>query len=196
MDHDPGAYPAAIPLLTEKDEELLFSLRGSACFFTGHRDIPPQHQQPLAELLEREIGALIYQGFTVFLSGAARGFDLMAAAAVLFHRRSHPDVRLILAVPCPEQSKGWTREEQQLYNMILSRGEPYLLSAVYEKDSMQKRNRFMVDHAIMGVAYCLEDRPHTGTAQTIRYAEKCRIPYLNLAGFPELSDGPADRNKA
>ena len=196
MDRYPGGFPVPVPLLTEKDEEMLYSLRGSACFFTGHRDIPQNRQQPLAELLEREIGSLIYQGFSVFISGAARGFDLMAAAAVLFHKRSHTDVRLILAVPCPGQSRGWSREEQQLYGMILSRGEPYLLSETYEKDSMQKRNCFMVDHAIMGVAYYREDRPYTGTAQTIRYAEKKRIPYLNLAGFPELSDDPADRNKA
>ncbi len=166
--------------ITEEEERMLAGQRGQACFFTGHRDIPGNQQQSLAELLVREVESLIYQGYTVFISGAARGFDLMAAAAVLQQKRYHSQIRLVLAIPCPGQSRGWPAEDAQLYDMICARGEVFLLSETYTRGCMQKRNRFLVDHAVTGVAY-YNGETISGTGQTLRYAEKKHVPVINLA---------------
>ncbi len=169
-------------LMTEEQKTELLTLRGQACFFTGHRNISTAAQTALYTLLCREVESLVYRGFTIFYSGAARGFDLLAASAVLQQMRRHNDLRLILAIPCPMQDRGWRQQDHQLYQMIRARGECYLLSETWDKDCMRRRNQFIVDAAIMGITYYTGNN-HTGTAQTIRYADRQNIPMLRLAEF-------------
>ena len=64
-------------------------MRKNACCFTGHREIPPEDREPLRAALLSEIQRLYAEkGVTEFYTGGARGFDTMAAEAVLKIRRS------------------------------------------------------------------------------------------------------------
>lgn len=71
-------------------------MRKNACCFTGHREIPPEDREPLRAALLSEIQRLYAEkGVTEFYTGGARGFDTMAAEAVLKIRETLP-VRLHL----------------------------------------------------------------------------------------------------
>jgi len=72
------------------------AMRKNACCFTGHREIPPEDREPLRTALLSEIQRLYAEkGVTEFYTGGARGFDTMAAEAVLKIREALP-VRLHL----------------------------------------------------------------------------------------------------
>ena len=181
--------------ITEEEERALAALKNEACFFTGHRSIPSTLVRPLNELLQKEVESLIYQGYRVFLCGSARGFDLMAASAVLQQKRLHPSLRLILALPCPNQTRGWPEPDVLLYETVCRFGEPYLISDAYDPACMQRRNYFLVDHAVTGVAFYREKK-YSGTAQTLRYAERKNIPVINLASLlPDPDSAGTDRKK-
>ena len=66
-------------------------MRKNACCFTGHREIPPEDREPLRAALLSEIQRLYAEkGVTEFYTGGARGFDTMAAEAVLKIREALP----------------------------------------------------------------------------------------------------------
>ena len=82
---------AEIPLLNTETEDMLKREKHQACFFTGHRDIvgvddedTERLQETVRGWLDRQVESMVYQGFSTFLCGGARGFDLLAAASVLY----------------------------------------------------------------------------------------------------------------
>ena len=174
------ASGTSVPFLTDDAEAELDMLRPHACFFTGHRDLPAQRLVRLTEVLNLQTEALVYQGFDVFLCGGARGFDLYAASAVLRLKRDHPSLRLVMALPCPGQTRGWQRCDRDLYDYLCAHAESFYLSEQYDADCMRRRNHFLVDHAAAGLAYETGNY-RSGTAQTVRYASSRHIPVINLA---------------
>ena len=175
-----SAFETAVPLLTEEQEAELDRLRPHTCFFTGHRNLPKEHLARFSEVLYLQTEALIYQGFDTFLCGGARGFDLCAAGTVLRLKRNHPSLRLVMALPCPDQTRGWQNADRELYDYACAHAETFLLSEHYDEDCMRRRNYFLVDHAAAGLAYDTGVY-RSGTAQTTRYAASRHIPVINLA---------------
>lgn len=177
-----------IPYLTEETAEALRAEKHQSCFFTGHRDIVisgSEEQEPfqkaLREWLDRQVESLIYQGFSTFLCGGARGFDLLAAASVLHAKQLyHPDLRLILLLPCREQTRGWNARDLALHLAVLQRAEAYYLQKEYDRSCMHRRNRMMVDFSIMGIACYDEKKERSGTGMTVRYAENSGVPLIFL----------------
>ncbi|WP_125114911.1 SLOG family protein [Agathobaculum sp. Marseille-P7918] len=152
-----------------------------ACCFTGHRDIPPEILPTLAAKLEAIVLELIADGIRYFYAGGALGFDTLAAETVLQLRDQFPQIRLILAIPCREQTRGWSTTSINRYGHILHRAnEVIYTSEHYTRGCMQRRNRFMVDHSAVCVAYCT--RSTGGSAYTPQYARKfgLRILLLNM----------------
>lgn len=152
-----------------------------ACCFTGHRDIPPEILPTLAAKLEAVILELIADDIRYFYAGGALGFDTLAAETVLRLRDQFPQIRLILALPCREQTRGWSTASIKRYEHILHRAnEVIYTSEHYTRGCMQRRNRFMVDHSAVCVAYCT--RSTGGSAYTLQYARKSglRILLLNM----------------
>ena len=78
-----------------------------SCCFTGHRQIASDDFLVLQKRLQKAIKYFIKQDVTDFYAGGALGFDTLAAQAVLKARRFHPQVRLILALPCHDQDARW-----------------------------------------------------------------------------------------
>ena len=121
------------------------------------------------------------QGRRIFLSGGALGFDTIAAQAVLRLRSAHPDTRLIIAVPCAGQSLRWTEEDREIYDNLCGRADQVIrISEEYFPGCMQKRNRFLVDHAEVCLCYLKQCRG--GTWNTVSYAYDRGRTIRNLAG--------------
>lgn len=80
-------------------------MKEKTCCFTGHREIPKGMYPMLTAELERELHGLIQRGFQYFGAGGALGFDTLAAEAVLRLKEQYPDIRLILVLLCPDQTR-------------------------------------------------------------------------------------------
>ena len=179
---------AEIPLLNTATEDMLKREKHQACFFTGHRDIvgvdaedTERLQETMRGWLDRQVESMVYQGFSTFLCGGARGFDLLAAAAVLHAKQTyHPSLRLVLLLPCREQTRGWNERDLALHLAVLQRAEAYYLQQDYDRSCMHRRNRLLVDCAITGVAYYDEKKERSGTGMTVRYAAGCGVPMVFL----------------
>lgn len=163
--------------------------RARALCFTGHRPeaLPERgnEQKPGMRALKSALDAAILraldEGFTTFLAGGARGFDLLAAEAVLRQMAKGANARLFLALPGRDQAEGWSAAETARYGAVLAAaGENVWFAAdVCGPDSMRRRNRFLVDHAGKCVAYLT--RMRGGTLYTVRYALENGVPVENLA---------------
>lgn len=172
--------PTELELITEADGLYLMEQRPQACFLSGHRKIPQEDMIPLRDILDQEIEMLVYQGFHTFLCGMAKGFDLMAAAAILRLQKRQQDVQLINVIPCRFQTSGWSESERMLYRAIIAGGRNILLSETYTSGCMMKRNHFMVSHAVMGLLYCNPTVRSGGTHMTRMAASRQRLPMINL----------------
>lgn len=151
-----------------------------ACCFTGHRHIPPAHIAPLTEELDAALRAFYQLECRTFLAGGALGFDTLAAERVLEMKRTYPDVRLVLLLPCRDQCRGWPPAAVARYRRILAAadGVEYIREA-YDARVMQDRNMALVARA--DGCLCYLENPSSGTGQTVRAAEAKGIPVINLA---------------
>ncbi len=142
-----------------------------ACCFTGHRDIPLAERRLISSKLKETINDLIKtKGVTAFRCGGALGFDTIAALYVLEIKNEYPEIKLIIDVPHRNQSNVWREYDKHTYNYILSNADKVnVMSEIYYKGCMQKRNRFMVDNSDYVVAYV--KRASGGSYYTAAYAE-------------------------
>ena len=151
--------------------------RRQTCCFTGHRDLPAGEK--LEQKLERTIRRLMEKGVVYFGAGGAVGFDTLAARTVLRLRGEFPEIRLILVLPCRNQTAGWPARAVKKYWDILRRANKTVwLSEQYYTGCMQARNRYLVDHS--GICVCYHKHPG-GTKYTVDYCVRRGVPVINLA---------------
>ena len=75
-------------------------LRLHRCCFTGHRpEKLNTSEKEVKAALRKQIDQAVHDGFTVFITGMARGVDLWAAEIVLDLRKRNKEIRLICAIP-------------------------------------------------------------------------------------------------
>lgn len=149
--------------------------------FTGHRVIPEADCPRLVRALDAEILRQSDRGATVFRAGGALGFDTLAALSVLSLRRSRPEIRLELILPCPSQTKGWNANEIRLYEQICEQADAVRYAGTaYYPGILQLRNRLLVEGADVCVAYLLNSRGG-GTAYTASLALRAGLEFVNLA---------------
>ena len=149
------------------------------CAFSGHRVIAPEAVSPLCALLRRAIAYAYEEGCRSFFCGGAVGFDTYAAKEVILFRIKHPDVRLILLIPCADQAEGFSAHQRVAYDYILSEAdEAVILSDSYHRGCMQRRNRALVENADMLICYVGKNTG--GSAQTMRLAKEKGIAVHNL----------------
>ena len=152
----------------------------TTCCFTGHRLLPAEKRELLAARLTAAVEAQIASGAVLFISGGARGFDLLAAETVLALKERSPQVRLLMALPCPGQTRGWPEADIRRYQSILERcDEQVTLSSAYTRDSMLARDCYMVNRSSRCICYLTHARG--GTAYTVRYALRQGLEIVNLA---------------
>ena len=156
------------------------SLRKQTACFTGHRQLEHNELPALVMRLDMVLEKLYCMGYRRFISGCARGFDLLAAQRVAAMKKKHPDVCLVLAIPCAEQTRGWPEDEIRRYeNVICACDESHVLSRTYFKGCMMVRNRYMVDRSSFVICYLTNTKG--GTVSTAAYALKQDVPLLNIA---------------
>lgn len=150
------------------------------CCFTGHRTIPGDIAVSLTHSLDRRLEALAQEGYTVFRTGGARGFDTLAALRVLALRDRHPDCRLHLILPCRDQNKSWREGDRELFEYILSKADQVdYISLAYTPTCMHARNRALVDGSDCCIAFLQKNCG--GTLYTCSYALKQKVELINLA---------------
>ena len=155
-------------------------MREETCCFTGHRQLPQSERPDIQKRLEEQVLKLIQQGVKYFGAGGALGFDTLAAQTVLQVKKAHPQIKLVLVLPCRDQARYWPQEHQMMYQSILDQADKTVyVSQTYYKGCMQKRNRYLVDCS----AYCICYLTHTtgGTAYTVRYAKAQGLTILSCS---------------
>ena len=152
----------------------------NTCCFTGHRQLPRYKTEEIIVRLDFEIEKLINQGVTEFISGGALGFDQIAASLIVAKKELGANIRLAFALPCRNQDEKWTSDQRRLYHSLLSEADDVrYISEKFSADCMRKRNFYMVDNA----RYCICALLHetSGTAQTVRYAQRKGLKVINVA---------------
>lgn len=150
--------------------------RRHRCCFTGHRpEKTSTNESTIRTWLEQAIKRAIDEGYLTYISGMARGVDIIAAEAVLEERHSNPDIHLICAIPHPDFEKSWGQHWQHRYKAILSKADLIVTvspcrSVQRLNDSYQIRNQWMVDRAAKLI--CVYNGLPSGTGNTIRYAQQ------------------------
>lgn len=160
------------------------TLLPKTCFFTGHRIIGSDELKRIKSLLNEELLNAVNSGFTHFITGGAVGFDTLAAEQIISMREDYDKIRLILYLPCTDQSENWNENDKERFEHILSEADEiyYVSREPYKKGCMKKRNYAMAAASDMCIAY-LKKSP-SGTAQTVKMARDRGIDVVNIAEKP------------
>ena len=140
--------------------------RPCSCAFTGHRPgkLPWGEDESdlrciaLKAKLRAAVESAIHEGMEHFICGMAEGCDLYFAETVLALKSTYPHITLedILA-HCDYET---------------------MVQQSYTPGCMQRRNRYMVDHASLLIA--VNDGARGGTRSTIEYAFKRGVNVLDI----------------
>ena len=149
----------------------------SVCF-TGHRQIDKDLD---ARGLYNAMEALIEDGYNIFICGGALGFDTVAAKMVLEFKKINPEIKLHLYLPCSNQDARWSYADRIQYRKILASADYVdMPEQIYYDGCMRVRNYKMVDSSSVCICY-LNNSVKSGTAQTVRYAERCGLKVINVS---------------
>ena len=151
----------------------------TACF-TGHRTIPFLQKRKIKKKTRQVLIEAIEQGYRYFGTGGALGFDTLAAQTVLELKNKYPEIKLILVLPCENQTQGWERADIEEYERIKAAVDKVVYtSQTYYSGCMHKRNRHLVDNSSLCICYLTE--PSGGTAYTVSYAQSQGLKIINVA---------------
>ena len=157
-------------------------LRKHRCCFTGHRpEKLSRTERAIKSDLKKEIKLAIKDGYTVYLTGMARGTDLWAAEIVLALRKRNKDLKLICAVPYEGFELRWSEHWQNLYRKMLAEADLVkVIGNGYHPSIFQIRNEWMVDRSSRVIA--VYNGQPGGTRNTICYADRHSIPVRSIDG--------------
>lgn len=149
-----------------------------ACCFTGHRDLPPvdsEEYKTLCRALDRAINDALKLGCAAFYAGGAVGFDMIAAERVLVRarRRTKNPIRLILCIPHKGHHAAFSAGDQRRIERLIAKAdEVHYISEKFAPECFAERNRFMIEHSDVCIAYVR--RMQSGSGQTVRMAQQKR----------------------
>ena len=161
--------------------------RQTACCFTGHRpaklpwgdDESDVRCLALKARIRAAVESAILEGMEHFICGMAEGCDLYFCEIVLELKARYPHITLEAALPCPTQADKWSEASRARYRALLVRCDyETMVSAAYSSGCMQRRNRYMVDHASLLIA--AHDGVPGGTRNTIEYALKRGVSVMDI----------------
>ncbi|HHV50172.1 MAG TPA: SLOG family protein [Candidatus Avimonas sp.] len=151
--------------------------REITCCISGHRPekLPfgwrdEAAYSKLKNAIRLEIIKAAESGYRNFISGMALGVDTWAAEEVVNLREQGFDVRLIAALPCPEQDSRWPKDARERFKNLLAKADGvYVISDRYTPFCMGARNLWMVEHSSLLIA--VFNGRQSGTYNTIFHAE-------------------------
>ena len=150
--------------------------------FTGHRTLSKDTKE-LSQNLYKRTEEAIKSGVTDFYFGGAYGWDQFSFLVVLKLREKYPHIRLNLVLPCSnnEQTENWSEKDKVEFYRILSLADSVeYTSEHYFNGCMKLRNARLVEYADICFCYFDPKRQRSGTAQTVRMAQKKSIPIFNF----------------
>ncbi len=129
--------------------------------------------------LRDELLRLYDSGKRRFISGAAIGFDLLAAEEVVALRAERADVQLVLALPFVGQEAKYSEGDKARYRDVVAvADEVIVIEPCFSLKSYHLRNQYMIDNCSALIAYsCGKGR---GTLSTIRRAAKSHVEVINI----------------
>jgi uncharacterized phage-like protein YoqJ len=153
----------------------LFINRAKSCAITGHRVL---YSDINIDKIKQSFLSLIKDGYDTFLVGMALGFDTLCFQ-ILESIRLKENIKLIACIPCPSQSYKFTKDQKVEYDrMINSADEKVLISDVYDKTCMKKRNDYMVKNSSAIVCYLRRD--FGGTFYTVNKAKRENLNIIKI----------------
>ena len=154
--------------------------RAQTVAFTGHRLISSADRPRVKDRLMEAILRAYEDGYRVFISGMACGFDLMAAECVVELKSERPDITMMAAIPYRGQCERWRKASQLKYWAPLHKAdEQIVLSPDYRPDCFLRRDRYMVEHASRLIAY-FNGIPKGGTFYTVNEAKRQGVMVENI----------------
>jgi uncharacterized phage-like protein YoqJ len=152
--------------------------RAKTVSFSGHRpeNLPDDDRviKVIKSVITLEIESAVSEGFDTFITGGARGIDLWAALAVIEQKKKEPGLKLIAALPYSGSPSRYSETERFEYGYFLKEcAEVLCATSEYSKDSMKKRNAFMVNNCSRLIAFIKNYR--SGTGQTINLAKAAGV---------------------
>ena len=117
-----------------------------------------------------------------FYTGAAMGFDIIAAEIVLLLKKAkgkEANIKLVCAVPFKNQAEKFPEEWKVRYKNVLENAdETVILSDTYYRGCYQRRNEYMVDRSNSVITWF--DGQSGGTLNTLIYAKKTGKRIVNI----------------
>ena len=163
----------------------------NACCFTGHRNIRKEDEEKIRAGIREQVLIQLEHGIVTFYVGGAVGFDMLAAEVLLELREQEGKaLRLVSVLPFLEWRERWPAEEKEREDRILERSDEIsFMDGKIIRRTYLDRDRKMVDHSSVCIAYCT--RRNGGTAYTVRYALKKGLAVINLADWDirQLTEG-------
>jgi uncharacterized phage-like protein YoqJ len=157
-------------------------MREKTCCFTGHRNISAEEYDKISTITEKIVESFIKEGYRYFGAGGALGFDTISALTVLKLKKYYPDIRLILVLPCLNQTQGWSKDNIELYEKIFKKADKVVYTSQnYTSDCMHKRNRHLVDNSSLCICYLTENKG--GTYYTVKYAQEKGLAIVNIGKY-------------
>ena len=154
-------------------------IKGKTACFTGHRIIPPEELPMVKANLRNVLIECIEKGYKYFGTGGALGFDTLAANIVLDLKNDNPHIRLILVLPCLEQTRGWRQADVEEYERIKSKADKVVYTSKhYFNGCMHKRNRHLVDNSSLCICYYKGVKG--GTRYTLKYAKQRGLSIIDF----------------
>lgn len=142
---------------------------------TGHRTLGKDFS---VKVLENTLVELMSEGADTFYCGMAMGFDLLCGE-MLCEMKEGSGIRLIACIPCADQSAMFSKAALRQYQRVFENADEHIiLHDRYTSGCMFERNRYMVDHSDVVLAYLRTQKG--GTFYTVEYAKKKQKPILYI----------------
>lgn len=160
----------------------------NVCCFSGYRpekmpadmfEGSAKFQKMLSDL-RLAITRASEQGYTVFLSGMSRGFDLWAAQTVLELQEDGLPIELWAAIAFHGMENGWEDDWQGRYHHAMKHSRyTFAICDSYEPGCYSRRDSFLVEKSSLCICYF--DGVPGGTEFTVNAARKAGHGIINLA---------------
>lgn len=161
--------------------------RATTCCFTGHRinkldwglNENDERCVRLKLRLNKAIENAYDMGIRSFICGVANGCDMYFAEELLDFRKNHPDIILEAAIPYRGQADYWQEDLRRRYDNILKCFDYHtMVSELYSKQCMMRRNQYMVDCSSLLIAAYNGDSG--GTMNTMLYAMRQGLEIIEI----------------
>ena len=145
--------------------------------FFGHRRI--ENSFRLEEVLEDIICRLLWEKeYVEFLVGRDGDFDQLVSSTVKRCKRKVGDHNSALIWIQPYPKAEYLNDEESFHNYYDEIEICETSASAHFKAAIQIRNRSLVDRSHLAVFFV--EQKHGGAYQTMRYAEKKKLPLINL----------------